>query len=83
MQVNLPIQVFLAPQKDHMRKPEKGMWDYFCAHCNGDVKPGTFISRTTGKSICGCVHCHGPVKSRFMLIIKQAVVAYSCALIIN
>ena len=34
------MQVFIAPQKDEMRKPEKGMWEFFVENCNGGVKPG-------------------------------------------
>lgn len=34
------MQVFIAPAKDEMRKPEKGMWDFFLENCNGDVTPG-------------------------------------------
>lgn len=31
---------FMATSKDEFRKPERGMWDFFTAECNGGVQVG-------------------------------------------
>ena len=31
---------FIATSKDEFRKPERGMWDFFTAECNGSVQVG-------------------------------------------
>ena len=40
VQAEVPAQILLATGKDHYRKPEKGMWDYFIAHGNEGKQPG-------------------------------------------
>lgn len=37
-QVDLPFQILVATSKDAYRKPNIGMWEFFCQSCNGDVK---------------------------------------------
>lgn len=37
-QVALPFQIFVATSKDCYRKPNTGMWEFFCQKCNGDMK---------------------------------------------
>ncbi|KAI8471367.1 MAG: polynucleotide kinase 3 phosphatase-domain-containing protein [Monoraphidium minutum] len=37
--LGVPVQVFMAPQKDKFRKPEPGMWEFMIASCNGGLKP--------------------------------------------
>ena len=41
IQVDVPAQILLATGKDHFRKPERGMWDYFIEHGNEGKEPGT------------------------------------------
>ncbi|GMH35945.1 hypothetical protein BSKO_03813 [Bryopsis sp. KO-2023] len=36
---DVSMQVFLAPGTDEMRKPDRGMWDFFVKNCNGGVEP--------------------------------------------
>ncbi|KAL9981084.1 hypothetical protein ACROYT_G009743 [Oculina patagonica] len=36
--VDLPFQILVATSKDAYRKPNTGMWEFFCQNCNGDVK---------------------------------------------
>ena len=40
LQIGVPAQVFAATQKDELRKPERGMWDFFVEHGNDGVAPG-------------------------------------------
>lgn len=35
----IPIDVFMAPQDDEMRKPMTGMWKFLIAEANGGVAP--------------------------------------------
>ncbi len=42
LQIKVPLQVFLAPglsEADTMRKPNTGMWDFFCSNANKGVPP--------------------------------------------
>ena len=39
-QAEIPAQILLATGKDHYRKPERGMWDYFIEHGNEGKQPG-------------------------------------------
>ncbi|GIL69987.1 hypothetical protein Vretimale_10021 [Volvox reticuliferus] len=38
-ELGIPVQVFAATMDDLYRKPETGMWDFFCQGHNGGVKP--------------------------------------------
>lgn len=40
MQLNVPVSAFMATQKDNLRKPETGMWDFFVREGNGAQQPG-------------------------------------------
>ncbi len=39
-QLDIPVQVFLAPMKDNYRKPETGMWTFLLQRCNGGLPAG-------------------------------------------
>lgn len=36
--MDLPFQILVATSKDAYRKPNTGMWEFFCQSCNGDLK---------------------------------------------
>ena len=42
-QLGVPAQVFASTQKDGLRKPERGMWDFFVEHGNEGVNPGALV----------------------------------------
>lgn len=41
VQLDVPVSAFMATQKDDMRKPEIGMWEFFVREGNGGKKPGS------------------------------------------
>lgn len=68
VQAEIPAQILLATGKDHYRKPERGMWDYFIEHGNEGKKPGMTSYLTVGIlqapdvhnniiSLFVCTHC--------------------------
>jgi hypothetical protein len=54
-QLDLPVQVFMAPGKDGFRKPEAGMWHFLAARCNGGVAPDPresfFVGDAAGRAV--------------------------------
>ena len=50
VQLDVPVSAFMATQKDDMRKPEIGMWEFFVREGNGGTKPGL---RATVPMTCG------------------------------
>ena len=48
LQAEVPAQILLATGKDHYRKPERGMWDYFIEHGNEGKQPGMASHLTVG-----------------------------------
>ena len=50
VQLDVPVSAFMATQKDDMRKPEIGMWEFFVREGNGGKKPGL---RAAAPMTCG------------------------------
>lgn len=52
-QLNVPVSAFMATQKDNLRKPETGMWDFFVREGNGaqqpDLKESFFVGDAAGR----------------------------------
>lgn len=44
LQLGVPVQIFMAPQKDEFRKPETGMWKWMVEKCNDGIEPGADLS---------------------------------------
>lgn len=70
LQLGVPVQIFMALQKDEYRKPETGMWQYMVEHCNDGIQPGSAPPPpsplctslpTLPPSECDSVRCGRPV----------------------
>jgi len=46
--LGVPVQIFMALQKDEYRKPETGMWQYMVEHCNDGIQPDLSASLFVG-----------------------------------
>ncbi len=46
--LDLPMTAYIATKKDHNRKPENGMWEYFTSH-NMPVKKAVFCGDALGR----------------------------------
>lgn len=56
VQAEVPAQILLATGKDHYRKPERGMWDYFIEHGNEGKEPGMTSHLTVAIQYATYVH---------------------------
>lgn len=72
---SVPVQVFLAPQKDAYRKPDTGMWDFMVASCNGGVQPGARAAQAGGRPGLGVWWC--VVRARCCLSLPSRALFHS------